>query len=254
MTMRHGSDQALASERDGASGRAAVLLRGASKTYGKGRAEVHALRDADLEVPEGELVVLLGPSGSGKTTLLNLIGGIEPPTAGEVVAGGHDISRLDEDGRTAYRRDTVGFVFQFFNLVPSLTALENVRLVAELTGRGDRERSAAALAAVGLAERGAHFPAQLSGGEQQRVAIARAVAKDPSLLLCDEPTGALDLETGRGVLRVLQDLNGEGRTVLIVTHNAAIASMAHRVVRMRSGRIVEVTGNAAPAPAEEVTW
>ncbi|WP_225992571.1 ABC transporter ATP-binding protein [Actinomadura montaniterrae] len=264
MEMRHGSEQAPASERDdpprrapgpnGARERTAVLLRGASKTYGKGHAEVHALREADLEVPEGELVVLLGPSGSGKTTLLNLIGGIEPPTAGEVVAGGRDLSRLDEDGRTAYRRDTVGFVFQFFNLVPSLTALENVRLVAELTGRGDRERSAAALAAVGLAERGGHFPAQLSGGEQQRVAIARAIAKDPALLLCDEPTGALDLDTGRGVLRVLQDLNGEGRTVLIVTHNAAIASMAHRVVRMRSGRVVEVAVNAAPAPAEEVTW
>jgi putative ABC transport system ATP-binding protein len=148
----------------------------------------------------------------------------------------------------------LGNSFQFFDLVLSLAALENVRLVAELTGRGDRERSAAALAAVGLAERGGHFPAQLSGGEQQRVAIARAIAKDPALLLCDEPTGALDLDTGRGVLRVLQDLNGEGRTVLIVTHNAAIASMAHRVVRMRSGRVVEVTANAAPAPAEEVTW
>ncbi|GAA1801064.1 ABC transporter ATP-binding protein [Actinomadura chokoriensis] len=233
---------------------AAVLLRGAGKTYGTGHARVHALRGVDLEVPRGEFVVLLGPSGSGKTTLLNLIGGIEPATEGEVTAGGRDISGLGEDARTAYRRDTVGFVFQFFNLVPSLTALENVRLVAELTGRGDRERSRAALAAVGLAERGGHFPAQLSGGEQQRVAIARAIAKDPALLLCDEPTGALDLETGRGVLRVLQDLNREGRTVLVVTHNAAIAAIAHRVVRMRSGRVVEVTVNPAPADADEVTW
>jgi putative ABC transport system ATP-binding protein len=232
----------------------AVLLRGAGKTYGTGHAAVHALREADLEVKQGEFAVLLGPSGSGKTTLLNLIGGIEPATEGEVVAGGRDISRLGEDGRTAYRRDTVGFVFQFFNLVPSLTALENVRLVAELTGRGDRERAEAALAAVGLAERAGHFPAQLSGGEQQRVAIARAIAKDPALLLCDEPTGALDLETGRGVLRVLKDLNAEGRTVLVVTHNAAIAAIAHRVVRMRSGRIVEVTANDAPAGADEVTW
>ena len=232
----------------------AIVLRGAGKSYGTGRARVDALRAADLEVRRGEFAVLLGPSGSGKTTLLNLIGGIEPATEGEVAAGGRDLSRLGEDERTAYRRDTVGFVFQFFNLVPSLTALENVRLVAELTGRGDRARSEAALAAVGLAGRGGHFPAQLSGGEQQRVAIARAIAKDPALLLCDEPTGALDLETGRGVLRVLQDLNRQGRTVLVVTHNAAIAALAHRVVRMRSGRIVEVAANADPATADEVTW
>ncbi|MEU5992190.1 ABC transporter ATP-binding protein [Spirillospora sp. NPDC047418] len=232
----------------------AVLLRGAGRTYGTGHARVHALREVDLEVPRGEFAVLLGPSGSGKTTLLNLIGGIEPATEGVVTAGGRDLSGLGEDARTAYRRDTVGFVFQFFNLIPSLTALENVRLVAELTGRGDRERSRAALSAVGLAGRAGHFPAQLSGGEQQRVAIARAIAKDPALLLCDEPTGALDLETGRGVLRVLQDLNREGRTVLVVTHNAAIAAIAHRVVRMRSGRVVEVTANAAPAGADEVTW
>ncbi|GAA4226880.1 ABC transporter ATP-binding protein [Actinomadura meridiana] len=232
----------------------AVLLRGVGKTYGKGVAEVHALRGVDLEIRRGEFVVLLGPSGSGKTTLLNVIGGIEPASFGDVTAGGRDISALGEDARTAYRRDVVGFVFQFFNLVPSLTALENVRLVAELTGRGDRERSAAALESVGLAERGAHFPAQLSGGEQQRVAIARAIAKEPELLLCDEPTGALDLETGRGVLRVLQDLNRQGRTILAVTHNEAIAAVAHRVVRMRSGRVTEVTTTAEPATADEVTW
>ena len=253
----HGGERAAAVRADGAAhGDAppAVLLRGAGKTYGTGHARVHALREADLEVRRGDFVVLLGPSGSGKTTLLNLIGGIEPATEGEVIAGGRDISRLGEDARTAYRRDTVGFVFQFFNLVPSLTALENVRLVGELTGRGDRERAAAALAAVGLADRAGHFPAQLSGGEQQRVAIARAIAKDPELLLCDEPTGALDLETGRGVLRVLQDLNREGRTVLVVTHNAAIAALAHRVVRMRSGRIVGVTAGAEPASADRVEW
>jgi putative ABC transport system ATP-binding protein len=254
---RHGADRAAVQDGDRDEGTRdeapAVLLRGARKTYGTGHAEVHALRDVDLEVRRGEFAVLLGPSGSGKTTLLNLIGGIEPPTAGQVIAGGHDISRLGEDGRTAYRRDTVGFVFQFFNLVPSLTALENVRLVAELTGRGGRERSEAALASVGLAERARHFPAQLSGGEQQRVAIARAIAKDPALLLCDEPTGALDLETGRGVLRVLQDLNREGRTVLVVTHNAAISAIAHRTVRMRSGRVVEVT-TGVPGTADEVTW
>ncbi|MFC4049656.1 ABC transporter ATP-binding protein [Actinomadura syzygii] len=251
MMIRHGRDRAPDTVDVGD---AAVLLRGAAKTYGSGHAAVHALRDADLEVRRGEFAVLLGPSGSGKTTLLNLIGGIEPATSGEVVSCGRDLTGLDEDARTAYRRDAVGFVFQFFNLVPTLTALENVRLVAELTGRGDRERSAAALAAVGLAERGGHFPAQLSGGEQQRVAIARAIAKDPELLLCDEPTGALDLETGRGVLRVLQDLNARGRTVLVVTHNAAIAAVAHRVVRMRSGRVVEVAENTAPASADEVAW
>ncbi|WUI03169.1 ABC transporter ATP-binding protein [Spirillospora sp. NBC_00431] len=248
-TVRHGAD---APPPD--AGALAVQLRGAGKTYGTGHAAVHALREVDLEVRCGEFVVLLGPSGSGKTTLLNLIGGIEPATEGEVIAGGRDISGLGEDARTAYRRDTVGFVFQFFNLVPSLTALENVRLVAELTGRGDRERSAAALEAVGLAGRGSHFPARLSGGEQQRVAIARAIAKDPELLLCDEPTGALDLETGRGVLRVLRELNAQGRTVLVVTHNAAIASIAHRVVRMRSGRVTEVTTTATPGTADEVTW
>ncbi|MGP4028048.1 ABC transporter ATP-binding protein [Actinomadura sp. 3N407] len=253
---RHDHRRATVRDDDdgGRAGAPAVLLRGAGKTYGTGHAEVRALREVDLEVRHGEFTVLLGPSGSGKTTLLNLIGGIEPATAGDVVAGGRDLSGLDEDARTAYRRDTVGFVFQFFNLVPSLTALENVRLVAELTGRGDRERSAAALEAVGLAGRGAHFPAQLSGGEQQRVAIARAIAKDPRLLLCDEPTGALDLETGRGVLHVLQDLNRQGRTVLVVTHNAAIAAIAHRVVRMRSGRVVEVATTAEPATADEVSW
>jgi putative ABC transport system ATP-binding protein len=232
----------------------AVELRKAGKFYGSGPARVHALREVDLTVETGEFVVLLGPSGSGKTTLLNLVGGIEPPTSGAVLVGGRDITGLSEDARTAYRRDTVGFVFQLFNLVPTLTAMENVRLVAELTGRGDRERARAALDAVGLAGRAGHFPAQLSGGEQQRVAIARAVAKDPALLLCDEPTGALDLETGRGVLEVLQDLNTQGRTLLVVTHNAAIATIAHRVVRMRSGQITDVTTTSTPGAAAEVTW
>jgi putative ABC transport system ATP-binding protein len=232
----------------------AVELRKAGKFYGSGPARVHALREVDLTVRTGEFVVLLGPSGSGKTTLLNLVGGIEPPTSGSVIVNGHDISSLSDDARTAYRRDTVGFVFQLFNLVPTLTAMENVRLVAELTGRGDRESAQAALDAVGLADRADHFPAQLSGGEQQRVAIARAIAKDPALLLCDEPTGALDLETGRGVLQVLQDLNQQGRTVLAVTHNAAIAIIAHQVVRMRSGQITEITTTAAPGRAAEVAW
>jgi putative ABC transport system ATP-binding protein len=237
-----------------APGSHAVELRKVGKFYGSGPGAVHALREVDLTVEAGEFVVLLGPSGSGKTTLLNLVGGIEPPTSGEVIVGGADITGLAEDARTAYRRDTVGFVFQLFNLVPTLTALENVRLVAELTGRGDRQRASEALGAVGLASRADHFPAQLSGGEQQRVAIARAIAKDPALLLCDEPTGALDLETGLGVLEVLQDLNSGGRTLLVVTHNAAIATIAHRVVRMRSGQITEVTTTANPGRAAEVTW
>jgi putative ABC transport system ATP-binding protein len=232
----------------------AVELRKAGKFYGSGPARVHALREVDLTVEAGEFAVLLGPSGSGKTTLLNLVGGIEPPSSGAVIVGGRDIAGLSEDARTAYRRDTVGFVFQFFNLVPTLTAMENVRLVAELTGRGDRQRARAALDAVGLTGRADHFPAQLSGGEQQRVAIARAIAKDPALLLCDEPTGALDLETGRGVLEVLQELNSRGRTLLVVTHNAAIAAIAHRVVRMRSGEVTELTTTLVPGTAAEVTW
>lgn len=242
----------------------AVRLRGVGKSYGKGHTAVEALRGVDLTIGTGELVVLLGPSGSGKTTLLNLIGGIEPASAGTVEVAGRSLAGLDEDARTAYRRDAVGFVFQFFNLVPTLTAMENVRLVAELVdgerggrraGRGrHRERAREALEAVGLAGRADHFPAQLSGGEQQRVAIARAIAKDPELLLCDEPTGALDLETGLGVLRVLQDLNRRGRTVLVVTHNAAIAAIAHRVVRMRSGEVVDVATRAVPADAGEVAW
>jgi putative ABC transport system ATP-binding protein len=229
-------------------------LRGVGKTYGKGHTEVRALREVDLAVEPGELVVLLGPSGSGKTTLLNVIGGLEPPTIGQVIVDGQDISGLDEDARTRYRRDTVGFVFQFFNLVPTLTASENVRLVAELTGHGDRDTASQALESVGLADRRDRFPAQLSGGEQQRVAIARAIAKDPPLLLCDEPTGALDLDTGRGVLQVLQDLNRQGRTVLAVTHNSAIATIAHRVVRMRSGQIVDVSTTKTPGEAQEVAW
>jgi putative ABC transport system ATP-binding protein len=232
----------------------AVELDGVSKTYGRGHAAVQALQEVRLTVAAGELVVLLGPSGSGKTTLLNVVGGIEPATAGRVAVLGRDITDLDEEDRTTYRRESVGFVFQSFNLVPTLTAEENVRLIAELTDHGDRGQSSRALASVGLADRADHFPAQLSGGEQQRVAIARALAKDPRLLLADEPTGALDLETGRGVLEVLQDLNRAGHTLLVVTHNSAIAGMADRVVRMRSGQVVEVTRNPRPCDAAEVAW
>jgi putative ABC transport system ATP-binding protein len=233
---------------------ALIALDGVGKRYGSGATAVDALRDIDLEIARGELVVLLGPSGSGKTTLLNVIGGIEPPTAGRVTVAGVDLTGLDDEARTAYRRDEVGFVFQFFNLIPSLTAEENVRLVAELT---DHEAAAAtaALAAVGLDGRERHFPAQLSGGEQQRVAIARAIAGGPQLLLCDEPTGSLDLDTGRQVLEVLQRRNrDQGTTTLIVTHNSAIAELADRVVRLRSGRVVDDRRNTEPVDALQVVW
>jgi putative ABC transport system ATP-binding protein len=242
--------------RDVSSTGEAVLLGGVGKTYGEGAAAVEALRDVSLAVPGGELVVVLGPSGSGKTTLLNLIGALERPSRGTLVVAGRELEQLDEAGRTAFRRKQVGFVFQFFNLIPSLTALENVALILELTGGADAERRAAgALAAVGLGDRLDHFPAQLSGGEQQRVAIARAVAKEPALVLCDEPTGALDLETGRVVLEQLRRLNREnGRTVVMVTHNSAIAGMADRTVRMRSGEIVAVEPNDHPLEASDISW
>ena len=230
-----------------------VSLRGVRKTYGEGEVAVQALRGVDLEIRPEEFVVLLGPSGSGKTTLLNLIGGIEPASEGEIVVGGSDVSELGEEGRTRFRRQTVGFVFQFFNLIPTLTALENVELVAELSGGA--ERAPEMLQRVGLGDRMDHFPAQLSGGEQQRVAVARALAGGPRLLLGDEPTGALDLETGRTVLGLLHELSHElQQTVLLVTHNAAIARMADRVLRMRDGRIAGDERNEAPLPAERLEW
>jgi putative ABC transport system ATP-binding protein len=233
---------------------AAVNLESVTMTYGSGRSSVDALRGIDLELPAGELTVVLGPSGSGKTTLLNVIGAMESPTGGRVLVGGEDLTDLDEPELTRFRRDRIGFVFQFFNLVPTLTALENVMLIAELADVG-QEACEDALRSVGLEDRMGHFPGALSGGEQQRVAIARAVVKRPELVLCDEPTGALDLETGRTVLRVLADLNRrDGRSVLMVTHNAAIAEMADRVVRMRSGEIEEIAEQDRPVEPEAVSW
>jgi len=230
-----------------------VVLRGVRKTYGEGEVAVQALRGIDLEIRPEEFVVLLGPSGSGKTTLLNLIGGIEPASEGEILVGGSEVSELGEEGRTRFRRETVGFVFQFFNLIPTLTALENVELVAEL-GDG-AERAPEMIERVGLGDRMDHFPAQLSGGEQQRVAVARALAGGPRVLLGDEPTGALDLETGRTVLGLLHELSHElHQTVLLVTHNAAIAGMADRVLRMRDGRIAGDERNEAPLAAERLEW
>jgi len=230
-----------------------VVLKQVWKRFPIGDTEVAALRDVSLEIPAGEFVVFLGPSGSGKTTLLNLIGGLDQPTSGEVWVAGRLLSELDERELTAYRRDVVGFVFQFFNLVPTLTALENVELVAELVA--DPEDPAAVLESVGLSGREDHFPAALSGGEQQRVAIARAMVKNPAVILSDEPTGNLDFETAIRVLRVLRDVaRSERHTVLLVTHNQDIARMADRVIRMHSGQIAEVTVNSQPTAPEELRW
>jgi putative ABC transport system ATP-binding protein len=228
-----------------------IELRGVWKTYGEGPAAVHALRALDLSIPRGELAVILGPSGSGKTTLLNLIGALDRPTRGSIHVGGIDLAALDEAGRIEYRRAQVGFVFQFFNLIPTLTARENVELVAELVGT----EALPALEQVGLGDRLDHFPAQLSGGEQQRVAVARALVKQPPILLCDEPTGELDFETGRRILGLLRRLNRENRqTVLLVTHNAAIGEMADRVIRLRSGGVIEDRRSAQPLEAEKLVW
>jgi putative ABC transport system ATP-binding protein len=228
-------------------------VRGVSKTYSMGEVEVHALRSVDLSVEAGECLVILGPSGSGKSTLLHLLGGMDQPTAGSVRFRDHELSRATTDELTEFRREHVGFVFQFYNLVPSLTAIENVEMATEIA---PHPRDAAEMIElVGLGERGDHFPSQLSGGEQQRVAIARAVAKDPDVLLCDEPTGALDYHTGKIVLTVLKTVNRElGTTLILITHNAAIAGIGDRVVRMRSGRIIEVTENANPLSPEEIEW
>lgn len=227
--------------------------RGLTKVYRRGEVEVHALRGVDFQAAHGEFIVILGPSGSGKSTFLNIIGGLDTATAGEAWFEDHELTALDERGLTRYRRDHVGFVFQFYNLVPSLTARENVQLVTEIA----RNPMSAddALALVGLGERRDHFPAQLSGGEQQRVAIARAIAKNPEVLLCDEPTGALDSATGVRVLDALTRVNRTvGATTLVITHNAAIRDIADRVLRFADGKIVEETVNATKKAPTEVTW
>ena len=234
--------------------RGGVRLRGITKTYGEGAAAVHALRGIDLDIPSGEFVAILGPSGSGKTTLLNIIGGIESADCGAIMVAGQDISARRPRDLGDFRRTHVGFVFQFFNLIPTLTAFENVQLVIELTGRGERGRVPELLAAVGLSHRRNHFPAQLSGGEQQRVSIARALATDPDLLLADEPAGALDVATGRRVLELLQQTGRAGRGVIMVTHNEAAAEIADHVVRMRDGEIVSADRNTLPADAATIRW
>jgi putative ABC transport system ATP-binding protein len=245
--------QAVVAQPVGGSDRAVFRARGLTKIYRMGDVEVHALRAVDLDLERGEFVVILGPSGSGKSTLLNILGGLDPPTSGEVRFLDHDLTRADERELTRYRREHIGFVFQFYNLIPSLTARENVELVTEIA----RSPMAAdeALRLVGLGDRLDHFPAQLSGGEQQRVAIARAVAKRPAVLLCDEPTGALDVETGKLVLAALAKVNRElGTTVAVITHNVAIGRMADRVLRMHSGQIGAIERNAARADPAELEW
>jgi putative ABC transport system ATP-binding protein len=227
--------------------------RGVEKVYRMGEVDVAALRGVDLELYAGELVVVLGPSGSGKSTLLHVLGGLDAPTGGRVRWRDHDLSRADDAALTRYRREHVGFVFQFYNLVPSLTARENVALAAEIAR--DPMPTEEALERVGLSHRLDHFPSQLSGGEQQRVAIARAVVKRPDVLLCDEPTGALDASTGRLVLEALSDLNRDlGTTTVLVTHNAAIGALGDRVLHVRDGRIVQVEGHERRLSPGEITW
>lgn len=229
------------------------VTRGLTKSYGEGRSKVHALRGIDLSIPEGEIVVMLGASGSGKSTLLNILGGLDRPTSGTVHFRDIELGALSDRQLTKFRRDHVGFVFQFYNLMPSLTALENVELVTEIAENPMPPEKALDL--VGLTKRLDHFPSQLSGGEQQRVAIARAIAKQPDVLFCDEPTGALDSTTGRSVLEVLNHVNAElGSTVLMVTHAANIAGMAHRVIRLVDGQIGEVQVNDVRQTPAEIDW
>jgi putative ABC transport system ATP-binding protein len=227
--------------------------RGLTKTYTMGEVTVQALRGVDLDLYAGEFVVLLGASGSGKSTLLNILGGLDAPTQGRVVCQGHELTGANEDALTRFRRASVGFVFQFYTLIPSLTALENVELVTDIAE--DPMPALDALALVGLAERRRHFRAQLSGGEQQRVAIARAIAKRPAVLLCDEPTGALDSATGVLVLQALEHIHREtGALTVIITHNVGIAAMANRVIYLSDGAIAREERNAQPRPASELRW
>lgn len=223
------------------------------RTFTMGEVSVEVLKGISIDIYRGEFLAIVGPSGSGKTTVLNLIGGLDWPTSGQILYNGRDLSKASARELTRYRRDDVGFVFQFYNLVPNLTARENVQVATEISSRPRNIDEVLQL--VGLEERKHHFPSQLSGGEQQRVAIARAVAKNPELLLCDEPTGALDFQTGKLVLRLLVDLNRQlGKTVIVITHNASLAAVADRVIHLRSGQITEMETNASPIAPEEVVW
>ena len=230
-----------------------IKLENVSKIYQMGKVEVRALDDISLEIWPGEFIVFLGPSGSGKTTMLNMIGGLDAPTSGRIVVNGIEVTALSPRQLTHYRRIQIGFIFQFFNLIPTLTARENVEFAADLIN--DHPRPDQLLDAVGLGDRKNHFPAELSGGENQRVAIARALATDPSVLLCDEPSGSLDFETGKRIFKLLRDLNQErGKVMCVVTHNAPIGEIADRVIRLRDGKIFDIQVNEHPLDADELRW
>ena len=230
-----------------------VEFRDVGKTYHMGEIEINALHDATFDIEQGELVVIVGPSGAGKTTLLNILGGMDTLSVGQVFLDGREVSKMNRRQLTDYRREDVGFVFQFYNLIGNLTALENVELANQICS--DPLDAAQVLEDVGLGHRMKNFPSQLSGGEQQRVAIARALAKNPKLLLCDEPTGALDYQTGKAILQLLQDTGRRtGMTVVIITHNSALTAMADRVIQVKNGTVTSVTVNEHPVPVEEIEW
>ena len=237
----------------GEAGDIVLKLEDVSRSYQMGQVEVRALTGLSLDITRGEFIVILGPSGSGKTTLLNLVGGIDSPTSGKITVDSIELSALDDKGLTEYRRNHIGFVFQFFNLIPTLTTRENIEFAAELVE--EPRDPLEVLEVVGLKERADHYPSELSGGEQQRVAIARAMVKDPPILLCDEPTGELDFETGKHILSAMKMINEVNcKTVLLVTHNTAIGDIAHRVIRLRSGEITEDRRNTAPIDPQELRW
>ncbi len=230
-----------------------VKLENVSKIYGTGEVKIVAVDGISFEIAKGEFVVIVGPSGAGKTTVLNILGGMDKPTSGKIYVDGRNIAGYSGRQLTSYRREDIGFVFQFYNLVPNLTALENVELALQIC----REPldAATVLTEVGLKGRFGNFPAQLSGGEQQRVSIARALAKNPKLLLCDEPTGALDYQTGKAILKLLQDMCREkGMTVIVITHNSALTPMADKVIRIKNGKVSDITRNEHPTPVEEIEW
>lgn len=230
-----------------------VSLENVKKIYQMGEVEIRAAAGIDFQIEKGEFAVVVGPSGAGKTTVLNILGGMDTATSGSVMVDGRDIARYTQKQLTAYRRDDIGFVFQFYNLIPNLTALENVELALQICK--NPMDAAEVLDEVGLGDRMDNFPAQLSGGEQQRVSIARALAKNPKLLLCDEPTGALDYNTGKSILKLLQDTcRNKGMTVILITHNSAIAPMADRVIRIKNGRVSAIAVNEHPVPVETIEW
>lgn len=230
-----------------------VKLENVSKIYGSKEVKIVAVDEISFEIAEGEFVVIVGPSGAGKTTVLNILGGMDKATSGKVLVDGHDITGYTNKQLTAYRREDIGFVFQFYNLVPNLTALENVELALQICKNPLDAKTV--LSEVGLKDRLGNFPAQLSGGEQQRVSIARALAKNPKLLLCDEPTGALDYQTGKAILKLLQDMCREkGMTVIVITHNSALTPMADRVIKIKNGKVSRMTLNDNPTPVEEIEW